>query len=76
MLAEALTLRWSRIRLFFCLTDPWLCSSVTPQCLTIEAQSQARTVRNGDDPLLVGRDRPVEQLGPKGVRVLVELEQV
>src|SRR5918999_2300366 len=58
------------------LAGPRFGGCVTSQCLTIEVHSQARIVRNGNDPLLVGRDRPVEQLGPQGVRVLVELEQV
>src|SRR5918997_1335869 len=58
------------------LAGPRFGGCVTSQCLTIETHSQTGTVRHGDDPLLVGRDRPVEQPGSKGVRVLVELQQV
>src|SRR5215218_1921881 len=58
------------------LAGPRFGGCVTSQCLTIETHSQTGTVRHGDDPLLVGRDRPVEQLGSHGVLVLVELEQV
>ena len=45
------------------LAGPGFAGCVTPKRLTIEAHSQAGTVRHGDDPLLVRRDRPVEELG-------------
>src|SRR5215204_2094151 len=58
------------------LAGPRCSGCVTPHCLEIEADPQARTLRDGDDSPLVGLDRPIEQLGPQGVQVLVELEQV
>src|SRR5215203_4533863 len=45
------------------LAGPRFGGCVTSQCFTIETHSQTGTVRYGDDSLLVGRDRPVEQLG-------------
>ena len=58
------------------LAGPRLGGGVTPQGLTIEAHSQARAVRDADDPLLVGCDRPTQELGAQGVWILVELKQV
>src|SRR5215212_1459430 len=58
------------------LAGPGLGSSVTSQGVVIEVHTQSWSFRDGDNPQLVGLDRPVEQLGPQGVRVLVELEQI
>ena len=58
------------------LAAPRIGGCVTPQSLTIETHTKTRSPRDADNSPLVGLDGLVEQLGSKGVRVLVELKQI
>ena len=58
------------------LAAPRFGGCVTPQSLKIETHTKTRSPRDADNSPLVGLDGSVEQLGSKGVRVLVELKQI